>query len=537
MRWPFLVLAAPVALALASFGCDQPSPSTPSPADAGHADAGRADASLAPPDASFRWPDASLPELDASIPSPDASLREPDAGPCTTGDGGAGVLVRAFRDWDRDGHGGGRTVAICSVPGSDPPQGFQLTSDDCDDDNAGIWRPQPFYPNRDGDGVGQEPAELLCASTPPKGYSAKATDCAPNDGMRWQMLRYKFRDGDGDGFTVPSLGEVCAGFVLPSGYSDLPNGDDCDDTDPNQWQLLEYAFRDADGDSYFAENSGAHCAGFGLPAGYSKENRGPLDCDDTSRLVGPGAPSFHDVDGDGVGDGAVSYLCSPKGGYVAKSGDCAPDDAGGWQMLSYSYRDADGDGWTTSRSGQICSGTQLPAGYSSSAGKGGDCDDSDPAVHARVYGYPDADGDGFGAGASQTLCTAGALPADYAASNTDCAPDDPTGWRAVTNLEVDRDGDGHTIAEAGTICIGAELPAPYADAAKGNDCDDGNPGLWRWVVLYPDRDGDGVGAPPREIQCLGSAIPAGYSTAGWDRDDGDSGVQWDPAELDFALVD
>jgi hypothetical protein len=56
-------------------------------------------------------------------------------------------------------------------------------------------------------------------------------------------------------------------------------------------------------------------------------------------------------------------------------------------------------------------------------------------------------------------------------------------------------------------------------------------------VVYPDRDGDGVGAPPRQISCLGEPIPPGFSTAGWDDDDGDPGVQWNPAELDLVLAE
>jgi hypothetical protein len=40
----------------------------------------------------------------------------------------------------------------------------------------------------------------------------------------------------------------------------------------------------------------------------------------------------------------------------AQSGDRAPDGSGRWQMLSCSYPDADGHGWTASRSGPICSG-------------------------------------------------------------------------------------------------------------------------------------------------------------------------------------
>ncbi len=72
-----------------------------------------------------------------------------------------------------------------------------------------------------------------------------------------------------------------------------------------------------------------------------------------------------------------------------------------------------------------------------------------------------------------------------------------------------------------TICTGATLPDPYRTQANGNDCDDADAALYRYVVLYPAADRDGVGAPPREVWCLGAAIPEGYSTVGTDPDDQD----------------
>ncbi len=523
MKPPSPRLASLAALALASFGCGRSSPLGPSPQDAGLVDAGGAD--------------ASLPDSDASAPAWDASVPAPDAGTCTTEKGTAGSLTNAFVDADHDGHGGPVPTVVCVAPGQSLPAGVQLTSDDCDDGNPNVWSTQPFFFDADGDGVGVEPATLFCASTPPTNYAAKAGDCAPLDPTRWQMLAYSYRDADSDGYSAFSPGEVCAGSALPLGYSELPGESDCDDTNPNLWQMLEYSYRDADGDGYYIAQGNIVCSGYSLPDGYSTSTWNPPDCDDYDPSVHAGTPSYFDKDGDGVGDGDVTYLCSPQTGFVTKSGDCAPDDATRQQMLSYSYRDADGDGWTVSQSGQVCSGAQLPAGYSSSSGKGSDCNDADPALYSLLYGYADADGDGVGAGDSHSFCTAGALPAGYVATGTDCAPDDPTRWRTATNVFADRDGDGYTVAEPGPICVGAQLPAPYVAAANGNDCDDTSSALWRWVVVYPDRDGDGVGAPPRQIQCLGSAIPAGYSTAGWDSDDSNPAIQWDPADLDFFLAD
>jgi hypothetical protein len=163
-----------------------------------------------------------------------------------------------------------------------------------------------------------------------------------------------------------------------------------------------------------------------------------------------------------------------------------------------------------------------------------DCNDSDPSVHTTVTVYLDADGDGVGAGPPATPCTDGTAPPGYSLLGTDCAPNDAAAWRAVTSLPVDRDGDGATALEAVQLCVGATLPAPYLAAENGKDCDDADPALFRWVILYLDRDGDGVGAGSRSISCLGATIPAGWIRVGSDIDDLDPAVWADP-EVDDLL--
>src|SRR5262245_9273760 len=100
--------------------------------------------------------------------------------------------------------------------------------------------------------------------------------------------------------------------------------------------------------------------------------------------------------------------------------DCDDGDAAVWQLLAYSFRDADGDQHVTPAQGTICSGATLPAGYTTDGGEL-DCDDSDPAVFASVTGFVDSDGDGVGEGAALALCTGGTLPAGYAPVTGDCA--------------------------------------------------------------------------------------------------------------------
>ena len=124
------------------------------------------------------------------------------------------------------------------------------------------------------------------------------------------------------------------------------------------------------------------------------------------------------------------------------------------------------------------------------------------------------------------------------AEGGDCAPVDPDAWRVMTYDWVDRDGDDRTLVESGEVCAGAALPPPYRGGPSGNDCDDADPALLGWAVLYEDGDGDGVGAGPRSVLCVGAAPPAGQSIHGDDADDQDPVIQIDGEdddELDLIL--
>ncbi|HZI07036.1 MAG TPA: hypothetical protein VEZ71_23650, partial [Archangium sp.] len=134
----------------------------------------------------------------------------------------------------------------------------------------------------------------------------------------------------------------------------------------------------------------------------------------------------------------------------------------------------------------------------------------------------------------------GALPAGQSAKGTDCAPTDASRWQSLAFQYVDADGDGRTVPASGQVCTGSTLPAPYATKANGNDCDETNPALFVWRVLYPDKDGDGVGVPPRVVMCLDDGPPpSGYSIYGFDPDDSKPGVTFPPEEpeLEVLLLD
>ncbi|WP_223747149.1 hypothetical protein [Myxococcus sp. XM-1-1-1] len=390
--------------------------------------------------------------------------------------------VYLYRDEDLDGYGRESPGSLCLPQGAPLPPGYvdHWLSKDCDEADATRFQVRGVYTDKDGDGAGDGDMLALCiGDTPPAGYVYFGGDCAPEDATRWRLLDYSYRDADGDGDTVWSPGNVCAGTELPPGHLTTARGEDCDDRDATvrvRWDL------------------------------------------------------YRDADGDGVGVGPRVPVCAGTtrpSGYATTGEDCADDDAARWQWLSYAYRDVDGDRYTVAAPGQLCAGEALPAGYLNLS-VGPDCDDMNAAVHKTLRTWPDLDGDGVGAGVEEDQCTNGQTPANRSLLGSDCADDDSSRWMSHSYRHVDRDGDGFTTPESGTRCAAATLPAPYFLQATGNDCDDANTALIRWAVLYPDNDGDGVGTEPRRILCIGTTVPPGMSIFGDDPNDHDPSTMTDP---------
>ncbi|RYZ46724.1 MAG: hypothetical protein EOO72_01335 [Myxococcaceae bacterium] len=490
-----------------------------------------------------------------------------------------------YPDLDGDGATGPGPVWLCV---GDTLQGYreQAGEPDCDDQDPRSWHSELAWVDSDGDGVGAGTPIRWCTGqgrTPPAGHVLVSGDCAPGDARRWHMLPYAYRDEDQDGFTVPQAGTVCAGTALPPGHATHSIQTDCDDRNRNRtvpierwadtdgdgvgegdpilrcispgesipgevfqggdcgpgdgtrWQYLAFASRDVDFDGYLAPASGLRCSGFWLPSGFSASVVND-DCDDRDVTRFRTWSVHADSDRDGVGAGPATAICGGAQvptGYATTDTDCAAADAARWRMLAYAFRDADGDTFTVEQAGELCAGVSLPAGHATDAMSGPDCDDTNASRYQTVSAFTDTDGDGVGAGASTALCTNGQVPPPWSSLGTDCAAEDATRWRDLTASLADQDGDGFTAPIPATlVCTGAALPAPYHAKAVGNDCDDADPDLYRWMVLYPDRDGDGVGAPPRQVSCIGQAIPGGLSVYGDDTDDQDPVRQEDPDEAD-----
>jgi hypothetical protein len=196
----------------------------------------------------------------------------------------------AWRWWSythRDADGDGRTVPLAGTLciGTTPPSGYATAAsgNDCDDAHAGVWATVYGYADVDGDGVGANPALRSCTDgSLPADQVAAGTDCAPENPAAWRLLSYAATDGDGDGYTVPTAGQVCAGDALPDPYRATAMGRDCDDSDPSVFAAL-VRYPDLDGDGVGAPPRAVFCVGASVePAGHSRYG---WDVDDTDPSV------------------------------------------------------------------------------------------------------------------------------------------------------------------------------------------------------------------------------------------------------------
>ncbi|MCA9489146.1 MAG: putative metal-binding motif-containing protein [Myxococcales bacterium] len=340
------------------------------------------------------------------------------------------------------------------------------------------WRGDPTLTGGDCD-------DTLAAAHPgaTEACDGVDTDC---DGV----LPPSEEDGDGDGHVACSVGD--GSWYGPAGTGD----GDCDDADPTRSAGLPELCNgrdddcdgivgaeelDGDGDGYVS------CALEGPWYGDPAVTDGG-DCDDTHAVVHPGQPEVldgADDDCDGVllpdevdddGDGYVETTVTPST-WLGASGtlgdDCddasvdvhpgalelcdgLDDDCDG--RLSITEQDLDGDGFV------MCAWSAGSWQGSPSVTGGGDCGDTDPAVHpgaAEICDYQDDDCDGR---------------TDDEDPNVDRST-----WRTFFR-DDDDDGFGVTTDTVGACA----LPDGYAPA--GDDCDDTE----RHVHPFAREDCDGI---------------------------------------------
>jgi hypothetical protein len=149
---------------------------------------------------------------------------------------------------------------------------------------------------------------------------------------------------------------------------------------------------------------------------------------------------YHDADGDGFGDPAVSQQASSQPpGYVADNTDCNDADASEHPGQTW-YIDHDEDQYGGSSVSQC---VRPSHGFLQTELQGlTDCTDNDAAIYVPVTSYRDADGDGFGAATNFTSVCSSTPPFGYVPNSADC--DDSK----VLFKDADGDGYGSTVKVA-----------------------------------------------------------------------------------------
>jgi hypothetical protein len=198
---------------------------------------------------------------------------------------------------------------------------------------------------------------------------------------------------------------------------------------------------------------------------------------------------YLDADNDGHYVSSISACNNPGAGYNTTggtSGDCNDNDVTKWQSATL-YIDADGDGYDAG-SAAVCYGATVPQGYSSTT-NGTDCNDNNGAVHIATSWYLDADNDGHFISSMSACNNPGAGYNATGGSNGDCNDNDGTKWQSAT-LYIDADGDGYDAGSV-AVCYGATIPQGYSSTTNGTDCNDNNGAVHIATTWYLDADNDG----------------------------------------------
>ncbi len=204
---------------------------------------------------------------------------------------------------------------------------------------------------------------------------------------------------------------------------------------------------------------------------------------------GTGNPFWEDADGDGFGDNASTQLL------------CSAQD--GW--VANDDDCDDGDVEVNPDADEVCNGED------------DDCDgiNDDNAIDATTL-FIDYDDDGQGSNA-YTLDSCSGSEAGWVTNDLDCNDSDADSYEGATEVcngaDTDCDGSIDDNISATEVCDGVD-----------NDCDGTiDVGASDATTWYMDYDGDGTGDDARTVMAC-SQPSADYVSTGGDPDDTDSGL-------------
>jgi hypothetical protein len=154
-----------------------------------------------------------------------------------------------------------------------------------------------------------------------------------------------------------------------------------------------------------------------------------------------------DQDGDGRHVNTSGQLCSGASLPASHAStevpqtdaDCDDTNASAWQRLGYVARDADGDSFWVSMVGEVCSGSELAAGYATTPALAAhDCDDQSASAWRYMAVYHDVDGDGVGSGGGASTCVGTGAPAGFSLLGYDPIddPSDPNAAGVTTSEQT-----------------------------------------------------------------------------------------------------
>jgi hypothetical protein len=243
---------------------------------------------------------------------------------CDDGNREAWQVLTGYADDDRDQVGAGALLSFCA--GATLPAGHVATGGDCDATDGEAWRFWSYtHRDADGDGWTVPLAGTLCiGTTPPAGYATAASgnDCDDVDADVWATV-YGYADVDDDGVGAGAPLTSCTDGSLAPGQVALSG--DCASNDRTAWRLLSHAWADRDGDGYTVPDAGQVCAGESLPEPYRVAAVG-RDCDDAAPSVFSALVRYPDLDGDGVGAPPRAVFC------VGASVESAGHSRYGWDV-------------------------------------------------------------------------------------------------------------------------------------------------------------------------------------------------------------